>query len=655
MKEILSKYRQYVVVNKSGTVIDVSESFCYLTEYSREELIGLTAKDLFHNMLRLRMPYPFQDSKADTYLFTKSLQARRIHIDTARSGSFGHLEYRFYEIPGSRFEDNNRFVEQLIYENRVGVGVYSPDLILLRANQAYLDYLPEPYRTNELAIGRHIGELNAGFDGSDEEKHWKQIKASQRSVYFKEKVRISGNVSRYWEKSITPIFEDGRVAFYVSVLRDVTENVCVREAMREKQIETEYKIKQQKEELDVLLDNMPDGLILLDSDGVIRKVNPAAQKILGQESFEPMFYWNCTPPYRLTDLNGYALPREEWPIARVLAKKRFSGLEFWLHYLDSDKPPRLCSFSGTPVYGENGEMIFGFITFIDITKQRMLQEQLINAIKEKNEVLSEAIAFKDEFLYLITHEMKTPLAVISSALQTMNMVCDDMPFKAVKYLKTIRQNTNRQLRLVNNLLDIVRINTGAIKLNNRLFDIVYLTDMIVKSVQPIAIQRGIQINFISDIKKKVISIDEEKVERILLNLLSNALKFTPRNKQIHVRISAKRVRSNNMICISIRDEGIGIPKEKQTCIFERFGQAGSTRSKPHEGTGIGLYLVKLLVTAMDGFITLESEEEAGSNFTVMLPAKKTSDESPLPDNDTVSECDSRLIHELEIQFSDIYF
>ncbi|HWQ79711.1 MAG TPA: ATP-binding protein, partial [Anaerovoracaceae bacterium] len=169
-------------------------------------------------------------------------------------------------------------------------------------------------------------------------------------------------------------------------------------------------------------------------------------------------------------------------------------------------------------------------------------------------------------------------------------------------------------------------------------------------------QRGVQINFQSDIKKKIISIDEEKVERILLNLLSNALKFTPRNKQIHVKVFAKRFRKKNMVCISIRDEGIGIPKDKQASIFERFGQANSNRSRPCEGTGIGLYLVKLLVNAMDGMITLESEEETGSNFTVMLPVNKQSPESPLSNKDLESGCnDSRLINELAIQFSDIYY
>jgi signal transduction histidine kinase len=239
----------------------------------------------------------------------------------------------------------------------------------------------------------------------------------------------------------------------------------------------------------------------------------------------------------------------------------------------------------------------------------------------------------------------------------MDLVCKNkMPEKADKYIITIKQNINRQIRLVNNLLDITRINSGNIKLNYGSYDIVYLTKSIVQSIQPIANLKGILVNFSTKIDKKEITLDEEKFERILLNLLSNALKFTPSNKSINVKLYIKKYKNKNMVCISVQDEGIGIPKDKHSCIFERFGQVNTSLSRQAEGTGIGLHLVKLFVNIMGGRITIESEEGKGSNFIVQIPAariKNIEDKVNL-ESDILSQEDSRLIQTAAIELSDIY-
>ncbi len=294
---------------------------------------------------------------------------------------------------------------------------------------------------------------------------------------------------------------------------------------------------------------------------------------------------------------------------------------------------------------------------IDVTDQKNIEKKLLSIEREKYEALKASMKLKDEFLYLITHEFKTPLSVISSALQTMDVVCkNEMPEKAKKYVITIKQNINRQIRLVNNLLDITRINSGNIKLNYGSYDIVYLTKSIVQSIQPIAVQKEIFVKFSTMIARKEISIDEEKFERILLNLLSNALKFTPRNKSINVDLFMEKNKNKNMVCIRVQDEGIGIPKVKQACIFERFGQVNTSLSRQAEGTGIGLHLVKLFVNIMGGQITIESEEGKGSAFIVQIPAtriKNVEDKVKLK-SDILSNEDSRLIQTAAIELSDIY-
>jgi signal transduction histidine kinase len=297
---------------------------------------------------------------------------------------------------------------------------------------------------------------------------------------------------------------------------------------------------------------------------------------------------------------------------------------------------------------------------LDITDQKRQQEEIIRSEKEKNEALENVIKLKDEFLYLITHEFKTPLTVIKAAIQAMDMICGkEMPEKADKFLNSIKQNTNRQLRLVNNLLDVTRINAGEIRLKEGVFDVEYLIRSIVDSIQPYAQHKKVKLNFTARFDGNEILIDEEKIERIILNLVSNALKFTPEGKSIDIGLCRKRYRNRNMICITVTDQGIGIPKSKQDKIFERFGQADTSLSRQAEGTGIGLYLVKLYVNAMNGGITLRSREGKGSTFTVMLPCIEA---TPLEritagsvQDGQVMGRDSRLIQAVAVEFSDIYF
>lgn len=278
------------------------------------------------------------------------------------------------------------------------------------------------------------------------------------------------------------------------------------------------------------------------------------------------------------------------------------------------------------------------------------QENLVKSEIEKNQILEKMIVMKDEFLTTMSHEFKTPLNVINSAIQAMELLCwDEMSQRAKRYIISIKQNAFRQLRLVNNLLDITKVQSGKMKLYNKNIDIVFITKSIVESILVYAQQKRIKLDFASTIKEKTIGIDEEKYERILLNLLSNAIKFTPKDKQITVNLSSKK----GYVCIEVKDNGVGIPKDKQKEIFERFGQVDSSLTRQAEGTGIGLSLVKLLVNALDGRISVESDVGKGSSFTVLLPNKKVPECTA--EKTLQNLTDNRLIQSIAIEFSDIYF
>jgi nitrogen-specific signal transduction histidine kinase len=266
----------------------------------------------------------------------------------------------------------------------------------------------------------------------------------------------------------------------------------------------------------------------------------------------------------------------------------------------------------------------------------------------EKEKLENTLKKKDEYFSFLSHEFKTPLTVINSAIQAMETVCaDELSEKSRKYIGRIRQNVFRQLRLVNNILDIAKAESDKITINERNVDIVCLTGAIVDSVMLYAQEREIELLFSTDLPSKTISIDDEKYERIILNLLSNAIKYTPKGKRVYVSLYLKKDR----VYIEVKDEGIGIPENKQKTVFEPFGQIENSLTRKSGGTGIGLTFVKFLLERMDGEIFLESEEGEGSTFTVSFPDKQTIHSSEGEAEYEIT--DSRLIYLADIEFSDL--
>ncbi|WP_291650669.1 PAS domain-containing sensor histidine kinase [Clostridium sp.] len=274
---------------------------------------------------------------------------------------------------------------------------------------------------------------------------------------------------------------------------------------------------------------------------------------------------------------------------------------------------------------------------IDITDKVSHQQELEGILKTQ-----------EEFFSFIAHEFRTPLTVMSSTTQLLNLLYrKDLPEKVVSYIDKISLSTLQQLRLVNNLLDITRADAGYLNVNLRNYDIVSMSKVITESVRSFAVRKDINLEFICNIDKKVIAVDDEKYERILLNLLSNAIKFTPNGKTVKVELDSNDRFTN----ISVKDEGVGIPKEKQEVIFNRFGQVNNDLTRKSEGTGIGLCLVRLLINSMGGRIELKSELGKGSKFTIILPNKVISTDTKGLDMNLM---DNRLVQTMDMEFSNIY-
>ena len=290
-----------------------------------------------------------------------------------------------------------------------------------------------------------------------------------------------------------------------------------------------------------------------------------------------------------------------------------------------------------PIY-EKEKLIYIIESFTDVTEFEKQKLQISYFEKQK------------EFFSFICHEFKTPLTVIISAVQAIKLICkDELSLKSLKYIKKIHQGSLQQWRLVTHLLDILKTDSGYLQLHRKNLDIVRMTKAITEAVSEYAITKGINIKFSSSVKELIIGIDDEKYERVLLNLLSNAIKYTPSGNSIYINAGL----AGDKIKITVRDTGIGIPKDKIDTIFELFSRVDNSLTRESEGTGIGLYLVKQLITTMNGEIKVISKPKRGSSFMIFLPIEKVEEEDL---NDfSLDATDNHLIDVTNIEFSNIYF
>ncbi|WP_238918884.1 PAS domain-containing hybrid sensor histidine kinase/response regulator [Clostridium sp. YIM B02555] len=311
----------------------------------------------------------------------------------------------------------------------------------------------------------------------------------------------------------------------------------------------------------------------------------------------------------------------------VYSRKTYE-FEEWVEYANGEKI--LLNTLKTPYYNPKGDILGIIGVSRDITeksKREQLKKDMENERLRLDE-LKEIDRMKTEFFANISHELRTPINVIYSALQMeqvmlKNLFGENEQQDKMRYVKMMKQNCYRLLRLIENLIDITKFENGYVNINKSNYDIVSLVENVVLSVAGYIENRDLSIIFDTDIEEKVIALDAEKMERIILNLLSNAVKFTSSGGNITVKVHE----NNNYIFIQIKDTGKGIPKDKLNSIFERFVQVDKPSTRNHEGSGIGLSIVKSLVEQHGGDISVESKEGIGTEFIIKIPCEVIQGES----------------------------
>ena len=393
------------------------------------------------------------------------------------------------------------------------------------------------------------------------------------------------------------------------------------------------KRKYTEKELERFLSVSADLVAIIGKDKYIKRLSPSWTSVLGwsEEELLSMLITDIIHPEDLESFKGKRILDDiEGQITRNIIRYRHKNGQYVYLEWSSEY------FSVEENY---------IIAARDITNRIEIE----NKNKKLEQVVKLEIA-KNEFFSNISHEFRTPINILLGTTQVLNKNIENNNIKLEnlkKYSNYIRQNAYRLLRLVNNLIDINKMDMGAYNLRCSNQNIVNIIEDITLSVADYTKNNNINLVFDTDKEEIITYCDPDKIERIMLNILSNAIKYTPENGLIHVTINS----NPEEITVLIKDSGVGIPSEKLNTVFDRFEQVDVSLNRKCEGSGIGLSIVKNLVHMHGGKIDVHSELGKGSEFIFTIPIKLREENNK--ENYDIDR-KSKHVERCNIEFSDIY-
>lgn len=423
------------------------------------------------------------------------------------------------------------------------------------------------------------------------------IKESKRTT-FKHEYRIlhqHGDTHTLFEQGVAVFGPGGTLERIIGIVNDVTPQKQAEQDLRESEAYAR-----------LLFDAAPDPVSVADPEGILLDVNRLfeQQHQVNREDiqYRHLSELNIFPDEQLSKLNDYLMA--------ILEGKDVPPVELDFHY--SGGGIHTLEMHSYPIEVKGRQLVLS--TSRDITIHKKAEESLRFA----NTEMERALRMKDEFLANMSHELRTPLnAVLGMSESLEEQIAGPLNEKQLKYIRTIGESGHHLLELINDILDLSKIEAGRMELNISQVSVSSLCDASLRMIKEQAQKKNQQVSLKIDPEVKVIMGDERRLKQSLVNLLSNAVKFTPNDMQLGVEVKGNF--RNQTVTFTVWDEGIGIAAEELTKIFKPFVQLDAGLTREFSGTGLGLVLVAQMVRLHGGSVSVESKEGRGSRFSMTLP------------------------------------
>ena len=496
--------------------------------------------------------------------------------------------------------------------------VLTPDLQIVGASDAYLR---ATMTTREQITGRYLFDIFPDNPDDKSPTGVKNLSASLRRVLEtgspdvmpiqKYDIRRPENQGggfeeRHWSAVNLPVFGgDGKLCYIIHAVEDMTAKTQVESRFRK------------------LLEAAPDAIFEVDGQGRIVLLNETAEKMFGysREELKSLSIEVLVPEAARGGHVHHRTTYTEHPQTRPMG----TGLQLKAQRKDGSLFPVEISLSPNP--GESGLHVIAVVR--DITERKQIEERM-RAVREqytaelsakneqlqaRNQEVERANRLKSEFLASMSHELRTPLHTIIGFSELM-LEEGDGPLdpKYKRFIGHIVQDSRHLLELINEILDLSKIEAGKLELQWGTFEFSECLTEVLAAIRPQAEAKGIRL-IDQNSQRPLLRADRVRVKEVLYNLLSNALKFTPSGGLIWV----ESLMDGDLLKVIVGDTGMGIAPEEHHAIFENFYQASDTTQGVREGTGLGLAITRKLVELHSGTIWVESQKGQGSRFIFTLP------------------------------------
>lgn len=391
-----------------------------------------------------------------------------------------------------------------------------------------------------------------------------------------------------------------------------------------RQIAAERAVLEGQERLRVTLRSIGDAVIATDVAGRVVFLNPVAQALTGWRESDAIGV-PLGDVFRI--VNEYSRETVESPVAKVLREGQIVGLANHTILLARDGAEHPIDDSGAPIRDAGGELMGVVLVFRDVTARRASESaraELLRAQSERD-AAEAANRARDEFFAVVSHELRSPLAAASSWIEVLGGGALS-PAEQSRAIQTIGRNLRLQSLLISDLLDVSRIVAGKLTIERVPLDVGTVVEAVVGDYQHVADGRELTLHFERGPERRAL-LDRARFEQVLSNLLSNAIRFTPRGGRIEIGLDAR----GDQLELAVRDDGVGIAPHLLSQVFDRFRQGGDPAAREYGGLGLGLTIAKYLVEQHGGTITAESDGVGrGATFRIRMPAYTGDAQSPVP-------------------------